>query len=127
MSFVSHAAGCLPPPTPSPASAFASIVFGELAEKGTNFKKYNKELDPSLAFRCSTRKGMVEGIGAFIDPNNLTVPENPSDMGFIMKNGRLTRMERPRRNGDPAFWQTSSERVLNYHHGGEIVKFPDAY
>lgn len=115
--------GCLPPPTPSakPGGMFQSLQ-KHLETDGdkSNYEKYSGELPPSLAFRSSTRKAMVDGVGGFIDPNNLTVPENPADMGFIMKNGRLTRMDRPRINGPPEM-RTSTEHAFLYHHQAQVL------
>ena len=31
-------------------------------------EKFNKELDPSLAFRTSSKTAMVQGVGGFINP-----------------------------------------------------------
>ena len=116
--------GCLPPPTPSaPAGqlfkSFAKHLVGP-GQELTIFQKYSGELPPSLAFRASTQKAMVEGMGGFIDKDNLTVG-NPRDMGFIMKNGRLMRMDRERRDGDPSFWMTSSERAFQYHKQAQVL------
>lgn len=77
-------------------------------------RRYNKELQTSLAYRATTKTAMVQGMGGFINTNALTVPE-PADMGFVMRNGRLTRIDRPRINGPAHFWQTSSERAVRYH------------
>ena len=63
---------------------------------------------------------MVEGVGGYVDMDNLKVG-NPKDMGFVMKNGRLTRMDRERRDGDPSFWLTSSERAFRYHHEAQVL------
>ena len=63
---------------------------------------------------------MVTGIGAFIDPDKLTVPEI-QDMGVMMKKGKLTKIMRPRINGEPTHWQTSSERAMRYHHDPQTV------
>ena len=114
--------GCLPPPTPSASAGEmwrdTLQKFGNLGDTDNagkdNFDKYSKELPPTLAFRCSTQLQMVQGVGGYVDPKNMTTPENPREMGFIMRNGRLTRMDRPRRNGDPAFWKTSSETAYDY-------------
>ena len=50
--------GCLPPPTPGPKVSLGAI-FKDPKEAQSNYEKYNKELDPSLAFQCSTIKSMV--------------------------------------------------------------------
>lgn len=59
---------------------------------------------------------MVQGMGGFIDVNNLTAPENPRAMGVAMRDGRSEMLQRPRRNGPAFLWQTSSERAVEYHH-----------
>ena len=118
--------GCLPPPTPSAnAQQEMASILHLSGEKLTNFERYSAELPPSLAFRCSTRKQMVEAVGGYIDPANLTVAENPADMGVIMKNGRLTRVSRARRNGDSYFWETSSERANRWHRAPQTLELPD--
>jgi hypothetical protein len=119
--------GCLAPPTPPtrPADMLQETIqaFFHDGPKETNFEKYSKELPPSLAFRTSTRQAMVQGVDAFIDPKNMKTPEDPREMGVIMRNGRIMKLERPRRNGDPAFWETSSQRAVSYHHRPQTVYF----
>ena len=117
--------GCLPPPTPSAPAGQMFKEFGKALGDGeenkTAYQRYAKTLEPSLAFRCTTKTAMVQGVGGFIDSQNLKVPE-VKEMGFIMKNGRLTRMDRPRRNGPDYFWQTASERVMRYHHDPQTLE-----
>ena len=48
-----------------------------------------------------------------IDPRNMKAPEDPREMGVVMRNGRIMKVDRPRRNGDSYFWQTSSERAVD--------------
>jgi hypothetical protein len=86
-------------------------------------EKFNKELDPSLAFRTSSKTAMVQGVGGFINPDAMQAAERPREMGVIMKNGRMQRLNRPRATGEPAFWETSTERAVNYHHRPETVTF----
>lgn len=87
------------------------------------YDRYSGELDPSLAFRTSTKTAMVQGMGGFINPAEMKAAERPREMGVIMKNGRMMRLNRPRATGEPAFWETSSERAVNYHHRPETVTF----
>lgn len=106
--------GCLAPPTPSaPASQLLSQTLAsfDTGEKQTVYEKYHKELPESLAFRPSTIKGMVEGIGAFIKPER--IPENPLEMGVMMRNGKLVRVNRDRRIGGSE-WRTSAERANDF-------------
>ena len=109
--------GCLAPPTPPVRAAdlltdTIQAFFGD-DEENTNYEKYAHELPPSLAYRASTQKDMVHGLGAFIDPKNMKAPEDPRQMGVVMRNGRIMKVDRPRRNGDAYFWQTSSERAVD--------------
>lgn len=72
--------GCLAPPTPAerPGDVMSKTLnafFG--SETRTAYEKYNKELDPSLAFRTSTLKSMVSGVGGFIDPSDMQAHERP--------------------------------------------------
>ena len=85
--------------------------------------KFNPELEPSLAFRTSSKTSMIQGIGGFINPGEMQAAERPREMGVIMKNGRLQRLNRPRAAGEPAFWETSTERAVNYHHNPQTVTF----
>ena len=86
-------------------------------------EKFNKELDPSLAFRTSSKTAMVQGVGGFINPDAMQAAERPREMGVIMKNGRMQRLNRPRATGEPAFWEPRTERAVNYHHRPETVTF----
>lgn len=110
--------GCLAPPTPKerPSDALAKTLDAFFGDKSgqTKFDKYKDELPPSLAYRASTRKGMVEGLGAFIDETNMSWPEDPTSMGVRMKEARVQRLDRPRRDGDPLQFQTSYQRQFEY-------------
>lgn len=110
--------GCLAPPTPRerPADALAKTLdafFGDSTGQ-TQYQKYNPELQKSLQYRASTRTDMVKGRGAYIDPDNMSWPENPREMGVKLHYGRVTRLDRPRKEGDPFMWQTSSQRAFEY-------------
>ena len=116
--------GCLPPPTPTTTAGGMFKTFSAILEKDgdkTAYEKYNSELDPSLAFRCTTKKSMVQGVGGFIDPKNMQAMVNPADMGKVMKNGRLERVNRARNVGDTYLWMTSSERAVRYHKDAQMV------
>ena len=118
--------GCLAPPTPKerPSDVMAKTLntfFGN--DTRTSYEKFNKELDPSLAFRTSTLTSMVTGVGGFINPGDMQAHVRPRPMGVVMKNGRMMRLNRPRNMGEPAFWQTSSERAVDYHHNPDTITF----
>ena len=108
----------LAPPTPSTTEAqmLASTLksFGGLGDpvlaKMSPFERYSKDLPASLAFRPTTITAMVQGRGGFIDPKVLEGGLKPSEMGVMMQNGKLTRMNRPRISGGSE-WQTSAERL----------------
>lgn len=105
--------GCLAPPTPGVRS---SNMLGETLnkftgpDKRTNYEVYASQLPKSLAWRSSTGIGNVVGMGAYIDPTKMTVPENPSDMGMVMRNGKRERVNRPRNDGERLVWQTTQQR-----------------
>ena len=106
--------GCLPPPTPKPpggdlhSTIQAATMRGAAGERLTAFAKYSADLPASLAFRSSTNKAFVEGLGGFIDSDNMRVPEDPSTMGVTLRHGAVRRVDRPRRCGA---WQTSSSEA----------------
>jgi len=50
----------------------------------------------------------VEGLGGFIDEDNMRMPEDPAQMGVTLRAGAVVRVDRPRRDGG-TMWQTSSE------------------
>ena len=106
--------GCLAPPTPQQRS---NNVLGDALEsyfkpeKQTSFDKYSQRLPQSLAWRSTTAIAEVVGMGAYINPNNMTVPEDPNDMGMVMRNGRRERVSGPRRTGDPLVWATTQMRA----------------
>ena len=141
--------GCLPPPTPTewPGEALQRTLrmfFGDNDQKSNAFTKYSSGLPPSLAFRSSTKKMMVEGLGGFIDSDNMRVqlpaspraapadtstptphdaptpfpscqvPEDPALMGVVLRNGKVCRIDRPRKSGG-SMWQTSSDAATSYH------------
>jgi len=122
--------GCIAPPTPIAAeSQLLTQILNSIGGLGdprirglSNFDRYSKELPPSLAFRCSTRKQMVEGVGGYVNPTKLTVPEDPSKMGMVMRHGRLVRLNRPRKEGGVE-WKTSSERAYDYQRLPQVYTF----
>ena len=114
--------GCLAPPTPETTSAqmLASTLksFGGLGDprmaKMSKYERYSRELAPQLAWRSTTKQAYVQGMGGFINPTSLSMPADPiKDMGVMMCNGRLIRMNRPRSAGGTV-WKTSSERANDW-------------
>ena len=60
----------------------------------------------------------VQGMGAYIDPNNVGVLPR-EEMGMIMVNGRRQFVNRARRLGDPLVWETSTMHQSGWLHGSD--------
>eukprot|EP00322_Chrysochromulina_rotalis_P029624 CAMPEP_0115850138 /NCGR_PEP_ID=MMETSP0287-20121206/11809_1 /TAXON_ID=412157 /ORGANISM="Chrysochromulina rotalis, Strain UIO044" /LENGTH=139 /DNA_ID=CAMNT_0003304125 /DNA_START=20 /DNA_END=439 /DNA_ORIENTATION=+ len=109
--------GCLAPPTPSVGG---TKVLAESLEEWdrvqgkepqSNFDIYSKQLPPSLAWRTSSGITNVIGMGAYINPKEMTVPLDPvKDMGMIMRGGRRVFVNRLRNDGETVVWETTQER-----------------
>ena len=77
----------------------------------SNFERYSSRLSQSLAWRSTTGIAEVVGMGAYIDQTKLTLPEDPSEMGMVMRNGRRERINRPRATGDALVFETTQQRA----------------
>ena len=53
----------------------------------------------AFAMRPTTITSMVQGMGAFIDQDNLKAPKDLMQLGVVMRNGRPQRIERRRTLG----------------------------
>jgi hypothetical protein len=111
--------GCLAPPTPesSEAQMLANTLksFGGLGDptkaKLSKYERYSSQLPAQLAWRSTSLQQSVQGMGGFINPNAMRMPTDPvKEMGVMMHNGRLVRMNRPRSAGG-TMWKTASERA----------------
>ena len=108
--------GCLPPPTPKVRT---NNQLGETLgaffppDGKSDYQKYSGFLSESLAWRSTTGIGYVVGKGAYVDPTKMVVPENPSEMGMVMRNGRRERINRPRATGDQLHFSTAQQLVNN--------------
>ena len=45
----------------------------------------------------------------------MRMPDDPGKMGVTLRRGQVMRVDRPRREGDPLMWQTSSMASVAYH------------
>ena len=117
--------GCLPPPTPTerPGEALTQLLkhFGN-SSGGSAYERYSAQLPTNLAFRTSSRQAMVAGVGGYIDPENMRMPSDPGKMGVTLRRGQIVRVDRPRREGDPLVWQTSTMASVAYHNQPDILK-----
>ena len=129
--------GCLAPPTPqttanqmltSTLHSIGGLGDPELS-KMRNFERYGRELPPTLAMRPTTITSMVQGMGAFIDQDNLKAPKDLMQLGVVMRNGRPQRIERARTlggvEGNPQMWRTANEDMNAYWRRAEILSVRD--